>query len=373
MSKTRCLGWLLLLVLPVLSCNRRPVETEESGAISVTLLLEGAQVDWAPEGRLGLTDGNGVNLRFQGEVPAAGTFYAYYPYTQTLTQGAPTLPFPPVQAHAPESFDPAADILVSQPLVITAETTQVRVELQRLGAFFQVCLDNRSGLDLSAERIASVTVSTQADLAGTVTLNLADASIAGVSGGQGSITVNLPYGMALDGAVQLGVLPQFLPEGTPISVEVRTDNYTIGRQLNLAADLSIAPGQLVTLPIPFTAADVSYTPAGGTPSYVTQYEVPGLYAQDQERIYALGTDQIISSLDGKDLTYVLMDPDALEQLVISGFSTGAGVGTPLDVTVVWSMGKREILSRTFPWYVLKVTDGKVWLGDAQGNGVILSL
>lgn len=104
---------------------------------------------------------------------------------------------------------------------------------------------------------------------------------------------------------------------------------------------------------------------------VTQYSELGLYLGSRQRLYAAGTDQYVRSYDGDALQFVLMEPQAKEQVRLSGFTTGLGIGDPVTVSVEWKKDKTLVLDKEYSMEVLKEEDGKLWVGDARGRGVII--
>ena len=110
----------------------------------------------------------------------------------------------------------------------------------------------------------------------------------------------------------------------------------------------------------------------GTPATpVTQYDALGLYLGKQERIYQAGADQYVRSYEGSALQFILMDPQNLEQVKLSGFTTALQPGDAVTVSVNWKKNKTQVVEKDYPMTVLKDQDGKLWVGDAKGRGVII--
>lgn len=105
---------------------------------------------------------------------------------------------------------------------------------------------------------------------------------------------------------------------------------------------------------------------------ITDREDPGVYLGGRNvRIYTPGTDQQLRSYLGKRLEYVLLNPDRSEQIVVSGYREGMKEGDAATVYILWKLGWHEVLSREYAWTVRKEENGKVWLSDADGCGVII--
>lgn len=111
---------------------------------------------------------------------------------------------------------------------------------------------------------------------------------------------------------------------------------------------------------------------GGTPAVpVTQYSALGLYLGTQERVYQAGTDQYVRSYDGNSMEFVLLEPKGKEQVKISGLSKSLQIGDAVTVSVNWKKDKTLVLDKDYPMTVLQNQDGKLWIGDAKGRGVII--
>ncbi|MBP5483878.1 MAG: fimbrillin family protein [Bacteroidales bacterium] len=562
MKKLFYAAMMATVAISLASCKQeKEAPAIENGVIKLTVVTDvtktattdGTHVQWLETDRLGVTDtdhnyeftpafqGSVDNGSFEGTVEEAGNYYAYYPYTAMLSEGDPVLEIPATQTQVNGSFDAAADILVSQEFEVSSTTPTVTVAFKRLAAFLKVAFNNQSGVDLSGESISSVTVSlsTETDIAGTVTLDLASADLGEVLAGENSVTVLHPDGLAIDGATMMGVLPFTFPAGCELSIEAQTENYTISKTLTIAASRELAAGHVLPVNVTLAEGDVTYklqpgsdsyvlvtdvsdledgdeilivhirqgtetadyaigttqnpnnrkaesvTVDGGeietvpanvqvitlqssataegkwnlvvgedsylasagsknklltsdtvtdnatwtisvaddgkatitasageatiirynpntgngdplfscykstssiqnpvfifrkdstpaNPEYVTQYDKEGLYLGTQERIYTAGTDQLVTYLTGDALTFALLDPAQEEQVVVSGYSTTDPVGTAVTVNVAWKQNKTSVVSGNYNWYVLKVADGKAWIGDAKGRGVIIS-
>ena len=110
----------------------------------------------------------------------------------------------------------------------------------------------------------------------------------------------------------------------------------------------------------------------GTPAVpVTQYNALGLYLGKQERVYQPGEDQYVRSYDGDSMEFVLLEPKSKEQVRIGGLTTSLQTGDAVTVSVNWKKDKTVILQKDYPMTVLQDQDGKLWVGDTKGRGVII--
>lgn len=121
-----------------------------------------------------------------------------------------------------------------------------------------------------------------------------------------------------------------------------------------------------------TTKEVLIFHKAGTPATpVTQYDALGLYLGKQERVYQAGIDQYVRSYDGSALQFVLLEPQGKEQVKLSGFTTALQPGDAVTVSVDWKKNKTQVVEKDYPMTVLKDQDGKLWIGDAKGRGVII--
>ena len=114
-----------------------------------------------------------------------------------------------------------------------------------------------------------------------------------------------------------------------------------------------------------------YRLPGVPPEPVTQYDALGLYLGPKVRTYTRGTDQYIRSYEGNSLSFVLVEPDAKEQLVISGIDTAAQQGQEMTLGVEWKKGTQSMASGQYNMTLLKDEGGKLWIGDNKGRGFII--
>lgn len=283
------------------------------GMLTKTTTSDGTHVLWQDTDRLGLADavslnyeftpsfqGNASEGSFEGTVASAGDYYAYYPHSATLSEGAPVVAVPASQTlQANGVFDAAADILVSKKFTVSSLTPTVNVAFKRLAGFLKIGFDNQSGISLSGETIASLSVSVDNGyLGGTVSLDLPNASLGDVLDGQGSITVTSPDGsLTPAGTAMVGVLPQTLPAGTQMTIEAVTEHYTLSKTVSLGSALTLAVGHVLPVNVKLAEGDVTYRLPGGSDAYMLVTDVSELEDGDEIILVneagalALGTTQ----------------------------------------------------------------------------------
>lgn len=105
---------------------------------------------------------------------------------------------------------------------------------------------------------------------------------------------------------------------------------------------------------------------------ITDNEDPGIYLGGRnKRIYERGTDQQVRSWTGGRLSYVLVNPDSREQLAVEGYGEGFSQGESVKIRVLWKSGWDVLLDKEYVFVLQKEENGKVWLGNEAGQGVII--
>ena len=122
----------------------------------------------------------------------------------------------------------------------------------------------------------------------------------------------------------------------------------------------------------FKGGDVTQTVQVSQPALsnvqVTRYSTPGVYlGSSGKRVYEKGKDQYAMLEDG----FVLLNRKGKEQIEVSGYENGWPVGYPVKLQVRWKKQNREVLSQEYNMCVLKDEGNQVWIGNGNGQGVIL--
>ena len=90
-----------------------------------------------------------------------------------------------------------------------------------------------------------------------------------------------------------------------------------------------------------------------------------------ERKYVKGVDQILRSYPDGKLEFVILNAQAKEQLVISGFDPALRKDDLATVSVRHRKGFNMLAEETYALKVVKEDGPTVWLGDGSGQGFIL--
>lgn len=97
----------------------------------------------------------------------------------------------------------------------------------------------------------------------------------------------------------------------------------------------------------------------------------GCYMKGAERKYVKGVDQILRSYPDGKLEFVILNAQAKEQLVISGFDPALRKDDLATVSVRYRKGFNMLTDETYALKVVKEDGSTVWLGDGSGQGFIL--
>lgn len=197
-----------------------------------------------------------------GTVANAGTFFAYYPKsTYAATAQGGVLRIRTTQSPASgTTFDPAADVLVSETFDVAASgsaTAPATVRFKRLGAFLKVYfVDATTGNRLAGQYATTVSVqSSVKSLAAKLTVN----STGIVSAADAEKTITATYGADVfeltnaSQAAYLGVQPLTLPKDSQLIINVETGKYTISKTVTLPSDVTLGSGDL--LPVCISLGD----------------------------------------------------------------------------------------------------------------------
>ena len=166
------------------------------------------------------------------------TVYPESGYVSAASINEATLRLPAEQTMAAESYDPAADLMVSKVVTTDAQPTEAQqVQFTRLAAVVKMSLKN-FGLELGDNVQKVIFTAEGKNLAGEVAVNLANPELEGaaVSASSSSVTVNTTSA----GDVYFTVLPTVLEAGDAYSVVVLTDKKLYVKQGTIPAEKSLA-------------------------------------------------------------------------------------------------------------------------------------
>ena len=213
------------------------------------------------------TDAPSVKTTFSGSVAVGDMIYTYYPYSANGVdaQGRASVEIPSVQYPTPTSFDGAADILVGKPVVMTPATTTVEgLQFKRVGGFLKIVLNDTTAESLiTGEKVESLSVTTENNLAGSAYLDIVNGELGNISA-NGTAKITAKYNSDTEykigdenSAAYIGVYSQTLTEGSTITISAKTTSYDIERTITLPVDIDIKAGGITTLNIKISAENIS--------------------------------------------------------------------------------------------------------------------
>ncbi len=214
------------------------------------------------------TQNAGEYAEFVGSVPAAGTYYAYYPYQYKVASAdGVEHKIPEIQYPTPYSFDGAADILLSESFDIatTGDETIEAVRFRRLGGFIKFSFaDGTTGSMLNGEHTTQVTVvvyNADESKRPCPSIKITPEGIGTVGAGMKTIKAMYDpdvYAITADGqATWFGVLPQTFTTGTIFDITISTEHYKISRIITLTSDATLGAGEILPINITLKDADVT--------------------------------------------------------------------------------------------------------------------
>lgn len=192
--------------------------------------------------------------------PDAGeNAYAIYPannLSQTVADQA-KITIAATQHPTGTGFDGGSDIMISKPF--TPSTDPIATQFARANAVLKIKINNAT---LASEKLVSLSVEGDNDLAGDVLVGLSDHAVKGIE--NGSHTVTAEYATAnqfeLGAAgkyVYLIVKPQTLASGSTLSISGVTRNYTFSKDIVLSQDIHLSAGHIMPLNITITSTTLT--------------------------------------------------------------------------------------------------------------------
>lgn len=163
------------------------------------------------------------------------TIYPASGYVSATGLGAATLSLPAVQTMAEGSYDPDADLMVSEVVSANAQPTEAQmVRFTRMAAVVKMTL---KGLDLAADDQVEQVIFTAdgKSLAGTITANLAAPKEFAVAEGVDNVTVNTTSSTD----VYFTVLPTTLEAGDAYTITVLTNKKIYIKNAAIPAEKSL--------------------------------------------------------------------------------------------------------------------------------------
>lgn len=179
--------------------------------------------------------------------------YAIYPannLSQTVADQA-KITIAATQHPTSTSFDGASDIMISKPF--TPSASPIATQFARANAVLKISIDNAT---LSSEKLVSLSVEGENDLAGDVLVGLSDHAVKGIE--NGSHTVTAEYAPANQFTVSgnfvyLIVKPQTLASGSHLIISGATENYSFYRDITLGENIHLNAGHIIPLNIDITS------------------------------------------------------------------------------------------------------------------------
>lgn len=199
----------------------------------------------------------------------SGTLYAYYPYsadgikTAAETTGA-RINLAKDQNPTATSFDGDADVMVAKSFEVDPENTTVEnLEFARLGAIVKIVLKDKESKMEGTQYVSSVSMTAESALAGYVIVDMVNQSMTAPYYNT-STTVTASYTdathFAVDGTngAYLIVAPQTLAEGSTLTINAATDDYTISKTITVpAGGIELLQGKVNTLNIGLNSSNIT--------------------------------------------------------------------------------------------------------------------
>lgn len=205
--------------------------------------------------------GDTESANFSFELTAAEaesyTYLAVYPKgaVSNATANKFVVTLPATQSPAEmNTFDSAADILVSNAAETTVQGGSLALTMQRLSAVGKITVKN---MPLAAgEVVKSVTFSCGHPLAGSATVKVDDLTYE-VKQGIGEVKVVLPESQSGDFTAYFSCLPATLAAGDAYTVSVETSAATYHKVATVASPLTLAAGDITSFSVNMVDSNVN--------------------------------------------------------------------------------------------------------------------
>lgn len=276
--------------------------------------------------------------------PDAGeSAYAIYPannLSQTVADKA-KITIAATQHPTGTGFDGASDIMISKPF--TPSTDPITTQFARANAVLKIKINNAT---LASEKLVSLEVEGENDLAGDVLVGLSDHEVKGIENGSHTVTAEYAtanqFELGADGKfVYLIVKPQKLSSGEHLIINGVTRNYTFTKDITLTEDIYLNAGHIMPLNITITSItltakkdviDYDATGLGTSGSYTTWSDIAGSVS---DAVY-----------EGRSYP----NSDNFIQMNNSGIASTTSGGAISKVEVVWNSKTKDDGTRSLIVY-----------------------
>lgn len=221
------------------------------------------EADVNVESSAAVIDGDG-KATFTATVPSSGTYYAYYPYqadgSYSPDAEGVTVRIKNTQTPTPTTFDPLADLLVSDGFSATGETdTPATIRFKRLAAIIRIQYqDGTTGSVLSGEYATESTIQGENFLCGR--FKISASGLIDKNSGYKKITATYPtntYALTTAGNYSFfGVRPQTLAKDSELILTINTGRFSIEKTIVMPKDVVLGAGDLLPIKVTITDADL---------------------------------------------------------------------------------------------------------------------
>ena len=348
------------------SCTKEVAEVETpatdgiavtitTGADTKTSLSSSKTISWYDGDAIGVSDGTSSNVSFpeinigdddiqkvatfKGTVDAAGTYYAYFPYSSLgVSAGVASVNLPATQElRRYWAIDPAADLLVSKSFDVSDVNPSVNdLVFKRLGAFVNfIFVDKTTGTVLGSEHITWLSVTADTPLAGVVGIDVTGAALTGIlSAPSNTIEANIAAGndFANASGYVLGVYPQTLAKDSHLTIQARVGSYIVKKTVTLPNAVDLKAGSITTIKVEFGNSEKviqrlwgKYPVAEETP-WTSEYSSTYDFIQGNDRTMAADNEYVYFAAANDSqkgiMAVSLTDPSVTKAVDMTGVSGG---------------------------------------------------
>ena len=217
----------------------------------------------APSGVLTNTSAAGTTAVFDGTAAhGTGTLFAVYPssgFDSGTSEGYVCMAAKTDQKPTATSFDPAADILVSEAVNYPAGKTAAEIDDFKFARTVSIVKINLLGEYAAGQTVESFSMTTATTaISGKLQFEVPSGKLAGISAPGKSISAEPTEAVTINGTdntIWLTAAPVTIPTGEKITFTARTANYDITKEVTLEKDMALPVGNIATINLTINSSD----------------------------------------------------------------------------------------------------------------------
>lgn len=318
-------------------------------------------------------DEGGRTASFTADIDASQTqapytFYAVSPASAARalspSRQAWSISIPASQTPTEGSVDEAAQILAASSAASDALPADIDLHFNHLTAYGRMTLKN---LNLNGATVECIDITASTPIVGDWYWDCSEGHALTDNGASSTITLNTS---SLED-IWFACAPVDM-SGQSAKITVYTDMGAYSKDIQFPEGRKFTAGRIAVFSVDLSGIGPE-VPSRIEDDPITEFTEYGCYINGLNMSYAAGTDQYSRRYSNDGIqTFTLLDPQAKEQLEITGYRRDMVKGDDITVTLTWRKGFNTISKGTnYKLKVVKEDGPKVWLGKGNGEGFII--